>query len=98
MASRIVFDKASARSFDSNGFLHVLACPITKETVNPYYGYEIPGSEELGLDPEKIYYGYRSGEELQKALASANGIPLLLDHYIDSAESPQKEHRVGGGR
>ena len=85
----------SKRHKDINGYLHVEVSPLTKETVNPYYGREIPGWEDLELDPEKIYYGYRAGRELKKALETFNGIPVLDEHKLDSAERPLKEERVG---
>ena len=85
----------SKRHKDINDYLHVEVSPLTKETVNPYYGREIPGWEDEGLDPEKIYYGYRAGEELKKALNTFNGIPVLDEHKLDSAEHPLKEERVG---
>ena len=94
-AARIALDASSARRFDENGFLHVAASHISKECVNPYYGSEIPGWEELGLDPERVYYGWRAGAELAAGAATFNGLPLLLDHHVDSAAAPQKEHRVG---
>lgn len=93
---RLAFDRVpTRRSFDENGFLRVTQCHITKETVNPYYGREVPGWQELHLDPEKIYYGWRSGEELEKAAKTFEGLPLLLGHHVESAEDPQKEYRVG---
>lgn len=91
----IVFDFQSSRHKDENGFLHVSTSHISKETVNPYYGLEIPNYNQLGLDPEHIYYGYRKGEELEKGAKTFNGLPLLLGHYAESAEDPQTEHRVG---
>ena len=52
----IVLDaKPSMRTKDENGFLHVALTPISKATVNPYLGREIPFAEEHGFDPEKIY-------------------------------------------
>ena len=93
---RLAFDRMpTKRAFDENGFMRVTQCHITKETVNPYYGREIPGWQELHLDPEKIYYGWRSGEELEKAAKTFEGLPLLLGHHVESAEDPQKEYRVG---
>lgn len=89
----LAFD--TKRHKDINGYLHVEVSPLTKETVNPYYGREIPGWEDEGLDPEKIYYGYRAGDELKKALNTFNGIPVLDEHKLDSAERPLKEERVG---
>ena len=85
----------SMRSKDANGFLHVASSNISKEVVNPYYGREIPGWEEKGLDPNHIFYGYRAGEELAKAAKTFDGLPLLIDHHIEDAEAPQKEYRVG---
>jgi len=96
MKNRIAFDaKASVRSKDENGFLHVGVSNLTKEVVNPYYGREIPGWQERGLDPERVYYGWRSGKELEKGASTFSGLPLLLDHHIEDAEAPQKEYRVG---
>lgn len=99
MTGKIMKDETvaidSVRSVDNNGFLHVAESPLTKETVNPYRGREIPGWEELGLDPQHIYQGYRSGAELKKAVQTFNGIPLLLEHKLDSAATPLKEERVG---
>lgn len=91
----LAFEAPSRRHIDVNGYLHVEVSPLTKETVNPYYGREIPGWEEEGLDPEKIYYGYRAGSELKKALETFNGIPVLDEHKLDSADKPLKEERVG---
>ena len=95
-SNRIAFDAAgSVRTKDENGFLHVAVSNLTKETVNPYYGREIPGWQERGLDPDRVYYGYRAGTELEKGASTFSGLPLLLDHHIEDAEAPQKEHRVG---
>ncbi len=95
-SNRIAFDaRSSVRTKDENGFLHVAVSNLTKETVNPYYGREIPGWQERGLDPERIYYGWRSGSELEKGASTFSGLPLLLDHHIEDAEDPQKEYRVG---
>lgn len=94
MDDSVVFDKSN-RTVDENGFLHVSDCNISKETVNPYKGDEIPMWQSLGLDPDKIYNVYRPGEDLEKAVDTFNGLPLLLTHAIDSAEVPQKDRRVG---
>lgn len=91
----IIFDSKSKRSFDINGFMHVECCNITKESVDPYYGYEIVNSEALGFEPDKIYFGYRKGDELAKAAKTFNGLPLMREHHFDSAENPQREFRVG---
>lgn len=91
----LAFDAASVRSVDANGFLHVASSHITKATVNPYYGREIPGWQEAGLDPERIYYGFRAPEELRRSLPTWEGLPLHIEHHIDSADEPRKLTRVG---
>lgn len=91
----VIFDSKSKRSFDINGFMHVECSNLTKESVDPYWGYEIVNSEALGFEPEKIYFGYRKGEELKKAAQTFNGLPLMREHHFDSAEKPQREFRVG---
>ena len=92
----LTFDASpSARSTDENGFLHVASSHITKATVNPYYGREIPGWREAGLDPEAVYYGFRDPEELKKSLSTWQGLPLHIEHHVDSAEEPARLTRVG---
>ena len=96
MDRNICFDRsASARRVDENGYLHVAGSHITKATVNPYYGAEIPGWEAAGLDPQKVYYGFRDPQELQKSLSTWAGLPLHIEHHVDSADDPQKLTRVG---
>ena len=91
---RLAFDQ-SLRHFDENGFLHVEKSHVTKEQVVPYYGHEIPDFKKHNLDPNKIYYDYRPAEELIKAASTINGLPILLEHYDESAEAPQLNHRIG---
>lgn len=92
----VTFDAApSQRETDENGFLHVGSSHITKATVNPYYGREIPGWREAGLDPETVYYGLRDPQELQASLETWAGLPLHIEHHIDSADEPEKLTRVG---
>lgn len=94
--NNLTFDTApSMRSIDANGYLHVELTPISKATVNPYLGREIPGWEEMKLKPDEIYYGFRDPNELKKAAPTFNGLPLLLNHHEESAENPQKDFRVG---
>lgn len=92
---KILLDSASKRHIDENGFLHVALSHISKETINPYYGREIPGAEDLGLDLDKIYFGYRSGAALDEGAKTFNGLPVLWDHHLESADNPQKEYRIG---
>ena len=93
----LAFDRGSVREKDRNGFLHVKISPLTRVQVAPYYGREIPGFEELGLERDKIYYGYRPEEELKKesTINSVNGIPIQLRHHADFADNPAKETRIG---
>lgn len=92
----LVFDAApSARSIDDNGFMHVRSSHLTKAVVNPYYGSEIPGWKEHGLEANQLYYGYRDPEELKKSLRTWAGLPLHLQHHTDSADEPAKLTRVG---
>lgn len=96
METKIIFDATpSMRRLDENGFMHVRLTPISKACVNPYLGSEIPEWEEHGLKPDEIYYVLRDPEELKKAAETFNGLPVLLDHHEESAETPAKEYRVG---
>ncbi len=97
----LIYDRASIensqRSIDENGYMHVAISNVTKEQVAPYYGDEIPNFKQLGFKPDELYHGYRPASELSKeeTIKSLNGIPILLEHHPDSAESPAKEYRVG---
>lgn len=87
--------KESVRKRDKNGYLHVSVSNLTCDQVAPYYGREIPHWKDQKLDPERIYYGWRNAEELEKALPTFNGVPLLIKHKFDSAKKPNTELRVG---
>ncbi|MBC8947070.1 DUF2213 domain-containing protein [Xenorhabdus indica] len=91
----VVFDEGSRRRIDENGYLHVSRTHLTKEQVVPYIGREIPGWENLELEPDRLYYGYRPAGELEKAKSAFNGVPLLYIHKQDSAGQPLKELRIG---
>lgn len=80
---------------DVDGRMHVERCNISKACVNPYYGREIPGSEELGLDPNKIYNLYRDPAELAAAADSFRNLPLLIKHIPISSAQPQQDSVVG---
>ena len=92
---RLAFDRASVRSFDGNGRLQVKVSNISKANVCPYFGREIPNYEALGLDPDKIYQLWRHPDELKKAAATFNNIPLLNIHKPDFPGDPPRESRVG---
>lgn len=85
----------SVRHKDKNGHLIVKETVITKEDVNPYYGRDIPNFEELGLDPDKIYYLYRPLEEIEKAAESFKGKQLLLKHKKVDSQNPEKGITIG---
>lgn len=91
----LAFDATeSQRKMDGNGIMHVILTNISKAAVNPYLGREIPDWQEHGLEPDEIYYAFRDPDELEKAAATFNGLPLLLEHDHDDAENPS-EQRVG---
>lgn len=92
---RLAFDRASVRTFDGNGRLQVKVSNISKANVCPYFGREIPGADKLGLDPEKIYRLWRHPDELKKAVATFNNIPLLSIHTPDFPGDPPRKYRVG---
>lgn len=98
-ASTLAFDKGSARHVDANGYLHVSETNISKATVNPYWGKEIPGGEELGLKPDQTYHMLRDPEELKKGASTFNNLPLLDKHIpLDKfkLDDPDvKAHLVG---
>lgn len=97
MIEHIALDAQSKRTYDENGFLHVSISPLTRVQVAPYRGCEIPGWQELGLEPERVYRGYRPASELSKpeTVESVNGIPIQLAHHMDYADNPAKNTRVG---
>lgn len=85
----------SARTKDSNGYMHVAVSNLTKEQVVPYMGNSIPGYKELGLEPDKVYQIYRPADEIEKAVDTFNGLPLMLDHWDMDAENIPKDKVVG---
>lgn len=91
---RLAFD-ASVRSIDENGHLRVAKTVISKAQVDPYYGREIPGYEQLGLDANRIYNLLRCPVELEKAADSFKGKQLLIKHTPVDSKDPQKELTVG---
>ncbi|MBU6430071.1 MAG: DUF2213 domain-containing protein, partial [Cyanobacteria bacterium REEB65] len=70
----------SVRFRDANGYLHVEVSNISKANVCGYYGAEIPGARELGLQPDRLYQLYRDPDELDRAAETFNNVPLLSEH------------------
>lgn len=95
-SKNIAFDAAaSMRSYDSNGYLHVAMTAISKANICPYLGREITGWQDLGLEPDHIYYGLRDPDELAKAAPTFNGLPLLLNHHMITSEEIPKDAIIG---
>ena len=83
------------RRYDADGRLHIMRTPISKATVNPYYGREIPGATELGLEPERVYYMLRDPGELAKAAQSFARVQLMFVHTAVSADDPKQDSIAG---
>lgn len=92
---RIAFDRASVRTFDADGRMHVPNCRISKANVCPYYGREIPNAKALGLEPNRIYQLYRDPEELKLAADSFRNLQLMMVHAKVNAANPKSEITVG---
>ena len=95
-AQRIIaVDRHSVRSFDKDGRMHIEEANICKACVSPYRGSEIPGWEQLGLDPDKVYKLLRDPGEIEKAADTANGIQLLQKHVPVDADDHRPFDIVG---
>ena len=90
----MAFDR-SARTKDADGRLHVAVSNISKATVNPYRGNEVPGWQELGLDANKVYQFLRHPDELAKGAATFNNLPLMSRHVAVSASDPREGDVAG---
>jgi hypothetical protein len=91
---RLAFDR-SARRIDADGRLHVDRSHISKATVNPYYGREIPAYETLGLDPDKIYRLLRDPVELERGAETFARLPILSEHVPVTVDAPRPDLVVG---
>jgi 8-oxo-dGTP pyrophosphatase MutT (NUDIX family) len=91
----IALDRDSVREMDRDGRMKVEVTHLSKACVNPYIGKEIPGWQELGLDPSRIYKLLRDPEELRRAAPTFNGIQLLKEHKPVSARDHQMYDIVG---
>lgn len=76
----LAMDRATVRRRDINGYMHVEVSNISKANVCPYYGSEIPGWQEHGLEPDRLYQLYRCPDELQRGAETFNNVPLLSQH------------------
>lgn len=91
---RLAFDR-SARTIDADGRLHVERTHISKATVNPYYGSEIPGYDALGLDPNKVYHLFRDPVELERGAETFKRLPILSKHVPVTVDAPRQDLVVG---
>lgn len=91
----MAFDVKSVRRFTPDGHLHVEITNISKATINPYLGHEIPGWQQLGLDPDKIYNLLRDPDELRKAASTFNNVPLLSKHVPVSSDAHPSQDVIG---
>jgi len=94
MKTSFAFDK-TARVIDVDGRLHVERSHISRATVNPYYGKEIPGYEELGLDPDRVYQLLRDPAELKKGASTFARLPILKEHVPVTVDAPRQDLIVG---
>lgn len=90
----MAFDR-SARTIDVDGRLHVERTPISKANVCPYYGREIPGWQELGLNPDQVYRLYRDPVELERGAPTFARLPILSKHVPVTVDAPQPDLVIG---
>lgn len=86
---------SSKRTTDSNGFLRVSECNITKEQVRPYLGKEIPNWQSFGLEPDAIYGVFCPADELIKAAPTFNNLPLTRKHIEVNIDNIPSKDIVG---
>lgn len=91
---KLAFDR-SARRIDADGRMHVDRSHISKATVNPYYGREIPGFEALGLVPDRVYRLLRDPVELERAAPTFARLPILSEHVPVTVDAPRPDLVVG---
>ena len=91
----LAFDRATVRTYDRDGRLHVEISNISKAAVNPYIGREIPDWKALGLDPDEVYKLLRDPDELAKAAPTFNNIPVLSRHVPVTADDHKPDLVIG---
>lgn len=91
----LAFDRSTVRTYRRDGALDIEITNISKAAVNPYVGHEIPEYQALGLEAQKIYKLLRDPDELRKATATANRIPVLSEHVAVTADDHQPDLVVG---
>jgi hypothetical protein len=91
---RLALDLKNDVYKDIDGRLHVPLTNVSKATVNPYWGWEIPYEKELGLDPNKRYMLLRDADELQSAVNTFNGLQVLTKHVAVSSEEEDSHQPI----
>lgn len=95
MSNVLVALDSSQRTIDESGHLHVARTVLSKAGVNPYFGREIPGYLELGLDPDKVYQMLRDPGALKDGSNTFRGKPLLIKHEYTDAEDHKTDLVIG---
>lgn len=96
--SAYVTDSATAissRVEDRDGRLFVGPSVLTRAGVDDYVGKEITGWQALGLDPARTYRLFRSPDELKRAVARMNMLPLTTEHVPVSATNHPEDKVIG---
>jgi hypothetical protein len=75
--------------------MHVALAPITREQVAGYLGREVPDGDRYGLRDDATYQILRPAAELAKAVSSANGLPILREHVVTSADEHPRDLTIG---
>jgi len=94
-----VFDRASARNFDTNGWYEIEANPLSKAGVFPYRGSDLG---LVGEDADRIVNVLRSPNELsrQETLESFRLVPIIDEHEIlgprEEGRTPPEEKGIEG--
>jgi hypothetical protein len=94
-AELLGMDEMPNRTIDRDGRMHVRTSKISKANVCDYYGREIPNWDKLGLDPLRKYRLLRHPDELAKAAATFNNLPILIQHKHVTADDHQPHLIVG---
>lgn len=97
-ATAYVTDSAtsiSSRFEDRDGRLFVGPSVLTRAGVDSYFGGEIEGCDELGLEKDREYRFLRSPEELKKALPRMETLPLTTEHVTLSARDHDESKIIG---
>jgi uncharacterized protein len=95
-ALALAYDRsASVRRYDRDGRLHIESAVLSAACVSGYKGAEINGWQGLGLKPDRVYPILRPPEELARAKATFNNLPVLTRHVPVDALNHHPELVVG---